>query len=203
MAGSADPGWESLFWMVFERSTNAVLLLDERRRILEANDPALRMLGVRRSSLVGQPITNLIASGEQAESWTAWERLLSRGEYSGRRTLLRSDASGLDIEFAARMATVDGKRRAVYVVEEHSGDEQHRHPGDANAASLTAREREVVTLIAMGETTVGIAAELVVSPETVKSHVRNAMTKLGVHTRAQLVAACLSLDAALSIPRAG
>ena len=36
-----------------------------------------------------------------------------------------------------------------------------------------------------------IAQQLVVSPETIKSHVQNAMTKLGAHTRAHAVAIAL------------
>jgi DNA-binding NarL/FixJ family response regulator len=68
---------------------------------------------------------------------------------------------------------------------------------------LTAREREVVTLIALGEDTAGIARELHVSPETVKTHVRNAMAKLGVHTRAQLVAVSLGRQLPARLPRLG
>jgi DNA-binding CsgD family transcriptional regulator len=36
-----------------------------------------------------------------------------------------------------------------------------------------------------------IAEELSISPETVRTHVRNAMAKLDVHTRAELVAVAL------------
>jgi DNA-binding NarL/FixJ family response regulator len=56
---------------------------------------------------------------------------------------------------------------------------------------LTERERQVITLIALGRGTRAIASELYISPATVRTHVRNAMSKLGAHTRAQLVAAAL------------
>jgi DNA-binding CsgD family transcriptional regulator len=46
----------------------------------------------------------------------------------------------------------------------------------------------------MGLETNEIAQELHVSPETVRTHVRNAMAKLGAHTRAQLVAIALCTD---------
>jgi DNA-binding CsgD family transcriptional regulator len=62
---------------------------------------------------------------------------------------------------------------------------------------LTERERQVITLIALGRETDEIAAELHISRETVRSHVRNAMSKLGVHTRAQLVAVTLCAERAL------
>jgi DNA-binding NarL/FixJ family response regulator len=52
---------------------------------------------------------------------------------------------------------------------------------------LTDREREVVRLVAHGLTNDEIAAELVMSPLTAKTHVSRAMTKLGARDRAQLV----------------
>jgi DNA-binding CsgD family transcriptional regulator len=57
---------------------------------------------------------------------------------------------------------------------------------------LTKREREVTRLVASGLTTVEVAEHLVLSPETVKSHVHNAMAKLGAHTRAHAVAIALA-----------
>jgi DNA-binding NarL/FixJ family response regulator len=54
-------------------------------------------------------------------------------------------------------------------------------------ASLTDREREVVALVAAGLSNDEIAAELVVSPLTAKTHVSRAMIKLGARDRAQLV----------------
>jgi DNA-binding NarL/FixJ family response regulator len=56
------------------------------------------------------------------------------------------------------------------------------------ATDLTDREQEVVELIGRGLSNKAIAAELQVSPHTVKSHVRNVMDKLAVHTRLQIAA---------------
>lgn len=52
---------------------------------------------------------------------------------------------------------------------------------------LTDREREVVLLVARGLTNEQIAARLVISPLTAKTHVNRAMTKLGARDRAALV----------------
>jgi len=52
---------------------------------------------------------------------------------------------------------------------------------------LTEREREVVTHVAAGLSNDEIAARLVISPTTAKTHVSRAMTKLGARDRAQLV----------------
>jgi DNA-binding NarL/FixJ family response regulator len=53
---------------------------------------------------------------------------------------------------------------------------------------LSAREREVVTLVALGLSNDEIAERLVVSPATAKTHVSRAMLKLHAHDRAKLVA---------------
>ncbi|APU43489.1 MULTISPECIES: response regulator transcription factor [unclassified Streptomyces] len=52
---------------------------------------------------------------------------------------------------------------------------------------LTAREIEVTRLIATGLSNDQIAAQLVISPHTAKTHVTRAIAKLGVRDRAQLV----------------
>jgi DNA-binding NarL/FixJ family response regulator len=54
------------------------------------------------------------------------------------------------------------------------------------AARLSAREREVLILIASGKTSTEIAAKLSISAGTVEAHRRNIMTKLGLHTIAEL-----------------
>ena len=56
---------------------------------------------------------------------------------------------------------------------------------------LTNREQEVLELIATGNTNEKVAAELGISPETVQSHVKNAMHKLEADTRTQAVATAL------------
>jgi DNA-binding CsgD family transcriptional regulator len=53
---------------------------------------------------------------------------------------------------------------------------------------LSAREREIVGLVAHGHTGREIADELRIAHDTVRTHVRNAMIKLQARSRAQLVA---------------
>jgi DNA-binding NarL/FixJ family response regulator len=57
----------------------------------------------------------------------------------------------------------------------------------AGIDALTEREREIVVLVAAGLSNDEIAAQLVVSPLTAKTHVSRAMIKLGARDRAQLV----------------
>ena len=61
-------------------------------------------------------------------------------------------------------------------------------PVDARALDeLTPREREVLALVGQGLSNADIAARLVVSPLTAKTHVARLFTKLGARDRAQLV----------------
>jgi two-component system, NarL family, nitrate/nitrite response regulator NarL len=56
---------------------------------------------------------------------------------------------------------------------------------------LTAREREVLTLVAAGISNKGIARELQVSPNTVKFHIAAILEKLDAASRAEAVVAAL------------
>ena len=61
-------------------------------------------------------------------------------------------------------------------------------PKALDAVRMTSRAREVINLIAEGESNKAIARRLHISPHTVKSHVRNIMEKLTLHTRLQIAA---------------
>ncbi|MEV5887946.1 response regulator transcription factor [Nonomuraea fuscirosea] len=66
---------------------------------------------------------------------------------------------------------------------------------------LTNREREVTALVARGLSNDEIAAHMVISPTTAKTHVSRAMTKLHARDRAQLVV--FAYESGLVVPRAG
>jgi DNA-binding NarL/FixJ family response regulator len=57
--------------------------------------------------------------------------------------------------------------------------------------ALSRREREIMDLLAQGLTGEDVAERLVLSSETVKTHIRNAMAKLEAHTRVHAVAIAL------------
>jgi DNA-binding CsgD family transcriptional regulator len=73
-----------------------------------------------------------------------------------------------------------------------------RQPKGEQTAVLTSRERQVAALVARGFANKAIADELSISRWTVAAHLRRIYTRLGVSTRAQMVAVLL-LDEVLSV----
>ena len=76
----------------------------------------------------------------------------------------------------------------------------------ARVRELSPREREILDLLAQGLTGAEVAKQLFISPETVRTHIRNAMTKLEAKTRVHAIALALQQkdiafeDAAPSAP---
>jgi DNA-binding NarL/FixJ family response regulator len=109
---------------------------------------------------------------------------------SGASGFLLKDAEPTDLLDAVRVVADGGSLLAPSVtrrVIEHFGSaapaaEPHPRLGD-----LTEREREMVSWVATGMSNAEIAGQLVVSPDTVRTHVSRAMVKLGARDRAQLV----------------
>ena len=66
-----------------------------------------------------------------------------------------------------------------------------RSNGNGSVWLLSPREREILLLLSQGLTGEGAAKQLYLSTETVRTHVRNAMTKLGASTRVHAVALAL------------
>ena len=91
------------------------------------------------------------------------------------------------------MALVDLVRR---VREDGAGMRPVRSP-------LTAREWEVLDLLCEGETTDGVADALFLSDETVRSHVKNILRKLGVRSRQEAIGRAHEMRAELMTPRNG
>jgi PAS domain S-box-containing protein len=193
-------GWERLFWLVFTRTSNPVFLLDEQRQIVDVNDAAVALFGGDRAAVVGTSIDALIRPEDQPVAASEWREFLKTGEYSGKRILHRADGSEVETEFAARLERIDGRRLAAYVAIVEDESAPPPSVDGVGELPLTNREREVVTLIALGQETAQIAEQLHISPDTVRTHVRNAMSKLGARTRAQLVALVLCSEHAVHVP---
>ncbi|MGN6256202.1 MAG: response regulator transcription factor [Solirubrobacterales bacterium] len=66
--------------------------------------------------------------------------------------------------------------------------------GNGRVKALSSREAEILALLAEGLTGEQIAKRLVLSPETVRTHIRNAMEKLGARTRTEAVVKALESE---------
>jgi DNA-binding NarL/FixJ family response regulator len=84
-------------------------------------------------------------------------------------------------------ASLLGPRATRRLIDEVTSWPERRPGVPPLLEELTAREREVLALVAYGLTNQQIAQRLVVSPATAKTHVSRVMTKLHAHDRAQLV----------------
>jgi DNA-binding NarL/FixJ family response regulator len=112
--------------------------------------------------------------------------LLREGVDAGARGFVLKSSSPQELLAALRKVAAGGTYIDLAIAEQLAA----RQPALARDR-LSPREREVLDLLADGLTGEEIAARLYLSAETVRTHVRNAMRKLGAKTRVHAVALVL------------
>ena len=124
-------------------------------------------------------------------AWTDWQELDAPYEAARVRVLMGLACSGLGDKHAAEME-FDAAR---WVFQELGAlpdvariDTLHPGVGYGSEIPLTVREREVLRLVASGQTNRAIAADLFLSERTVARHVSNIFTKLDLSSRSQATA---------------
>lgn len=176
------------FDQALERTRNPVVVVDDDRCYVDANDAALRMFGVTRSELLGRRIDDLfVADGVPLDE--LWDTFLERGGLTGLGRFRVAGGQEADLRYGAVARVAPNRHLSIFLVEDGDGD---GGPPPAPARVLTAREGEVLGLVAQGFTTRQIAERLVVSPTTVDSHIRSAMDRLGARNRVHAVALALA-----------
>jgi PAS domain S-box-containing protein len=197
-------GWsETAFWAIFENSRIPMSLIGADRRYVAVNDATVDFYGWPREQLIGTRTGRALPAEQRAVADAEWEELLRSGEYYGDRVVKRPDGTRIRVHYGVHTSTASGRWLALVVVlsarVEPDGPEliatdaaSGAGPPARSSQRLTRRERDVVRLVALGAGTRQVAAELFVAPDTVRSHVRNAMSKTGARTRAQLVAIALA-----------
>jgi PAS domain S-box-containing protein len=192
-ARSVD-GWRSLFWAAFNLSANPMILLQRDRVLVDVNGAFLNAFGYGRARAFGSKLDVFVAEDSRQRMKKDWWELLRTGRLNGERELIRGDGRHVRVQFAAHREVVTGRDLILGVVLELDGRPMRcgKAPVDESPAALTGRESEVVTLVALGRRRREIAAQLFISDATVKTHLRNAMHKLDVHSQAQLVAVALT-----------
>jgi DNA-binding CsgD family transcriptional regulator len=153
-----------------------LVIVEERGNVLALNRTARRLLG----DGVDRPCWDVVGSMPDAEGLPCTpgcvREMLKGGLNEARHTPIRVKGQ--------RYALTCIPARDVGVCVLSAGDGQSAQPWQM----LTAREVEVLRLVADGATTSEVAARLEISPATARTHVENMRTKLGVATRAGLVA---------------
>jgi DNA-binding NarL/FixJ family response regulator len=93
--------------------------------------------------------------------------------------------------YVARTAEAREMARAIRAALEHERFVDPAVPPKGGRGRLTRRQRQILQLLADGKSTAVTARELSVSEETVKTHTRNALARLGARNRAHGVAIAL------------
>src|SRR5271166_4735567 len=94
---------EGGFWTLFERSWNAIVLLDEQRRIVDLNPAAERLLGLVKSESLGRSIVELISVPERARASVEWQELLGSALFSSTCTMVMRGGAEINVNFAASL----------------------------------------------------------------------------------------------------
>jgi PAS domain S-box-containing protein len=193
-------GWSGLFATAFAQSRNPMALVDDQRVFLDVNRAFVRLLGHRRDALVGRRIFEHVVGGPLM-SRREWGRALAAGEFAGDAEMRCADGTTASVQWAGATEVVTGRRLVLFVALSISRWGAHYRrtvPADHRPEALSPREREIVRHVAEGSSGPEIAAELQISHDTVRTHVRNAMTKVGARSRAHLVARAIAEGHALT-----
>jgi DNA-binding NarL/FixJ family response regulator len=163
----------------------------EGRALVERLDPDVALVDIRLGDDSGIDLTRDLLDADPERRVVLYtgssdEELLFSGLDSGARGYALkegtpSELTGALTTVAAGGTYVDPRLRPALL----SGRSTQRVP------SLSKREREIIELLAQGLTGEEVAERLVLSPETVKTHIRNAMNKLEASTRVHAIAIAL------------
>lgn len=166
--------------------TTAQLVVDDECVCLSASLGASRLLGRSREELIGRPLPELFEHAAAERFEHVWRAFRDSGGEAAAFTL-RPPASAAAVAVTVTPALLEG--RHLLRLEPIFQTEIKLPPRrPAAAREPSARECQVLELLAAGATDAQIAAKLDLSPATVQTHVRNAKAKLGARTRAQAVA---------------
>lgn len=186
----------------FARSRHPLLIADDHRRWVSGNAAACELLGLAQEAVSWHTMDDFTPPSERPRLKQQWLEFLAQGEAGGRYELYLPDRKPFPVEFGAIANVLPGRHLALFIPAKHGSADDigtSTRVGEWRALMavregrlpLTKREREIMTLAAAGGQSGDMAERLVLSPETIKSHIQNAMGKLGAHTRAHAVAIAL------------
>jgi two-component system response regulator NreC len=181
----AEPGFE-----VVAEAGNA----DDAARYVLGHKPTVLILDL---NMPGRPSLDAIPDIRAASPRTEIVVLTMQNESAFARRALQAGVRGYVLKEAADAELVQAVRSAAAgetylqpALGARMASESDREPAD----DLSEREREVLSLIALGHTNAEIAAQLFLSIRTVESHRAHIQQKLRLSGRAQLVRYALEHD---------
>jgi DNA-binding CsgD family transcriptional regulator len=188
-AGAATANPSRQLDTVWRTCFDALLVVDDTQRVRRANGATAELFAAPVDAILGRPISDFTPPDLQPRRDKLWAELMRRGTVAGPYELLCGDGSRSLIEFRATRDFAPGEHLllAREITAGLAARAKARDP-DAARGRLTAREREILQLAADGGTSQAIAAILVVSVGTVKTHFEHIYAKLGVRDRASAVA---------------
>jgi DNA-binding CsgD family transcriptional regulator len=160
-----------------------MVVADDERRYVDANQAALAMLRMIRRDLLAVRIDDLASPDARTTLDDTWRRFLRAGTISSVCALHLPDGRTLQVDVSAVAHVGPHRHLGICIPVRGGGETTLVLP----TGSLSAREREVMRMVAEGADGPEIAQALVLSPATVRTHVNNAMRKLGARTRAHAI----------------
>ncbi len=182
---------DEVLWDFIDRAPVALCAADDERHILRVNQLWSDLVGYPAAQAREMRIDDLMAPESKPGIEMRWADLLASGMAMARVVLMRENGSRLIVRYGAFASVIPGVHVAVYRMEPGQDARNTRPTRSRRAGQLTRREQESLRLVAMGMTTTAAAEQLGISSETVRTHVRNAMNKLGARTRAQAIAVAM------------
>jgi DNA-binding CsgD family transcriptional regulator len=162
-----------------------MLIADDQRHYVQANRAVCLLLRLDLEAVLRRSVDDLTTPEHRGAMRTRWEEFLRDGMMSGTFELLMPDGPRLRVDYSATANVEPGRHLAIFVL---PATEPDLVPELAAGQRLSDREREVLSLVAMGENGTRIAEALGISPSTVETHVRHCLTKLEAKNRAHAIA---------------
>jgi DNA-binding CsgD family transcriptional regulator len=171
----------------FESSLLPMLVANDQRRYVDANRAACLLLRLPLEKVLELSIDALTPHELRQHTVELWAAFLRDGSQSGTFELLMPDGARVLVEYSATANVEPGRHLSVLSLPTREHARDSISVGELQSKVLSEREREVLTLVAMGERSAGIAFALGISPATVEAHVRNCLAKLGAANRAHAI----------------
>jgi DNA-binding CsgD family transcriptional regulator/DNA-binding transcriptional MerR regulator len=172
----------------FRSSFVPMLVADDQRRYVDVNPAACLLLRLSREEILRLRIDDLTPAGRADVTAALWEAFLRDGTQTGTFELGMPDGARLTVDYSAKANIEPGRHLSLLYLPASKRGSAPSGSGSAATEQLTDREREVLTLIAMGARGASIAVTLGVSRATVQAHVRRCLAKLGAKSRAHAIA---------------